>query len=248
MKIVGTIEARMGSSRLPGKTLMNVYDNMTLLECIVKRFRLSNLVDEIIVATTTEKKDDAIVELCVNKKINYFRGSEDNVLDRVACAAEGSNADVIVQMGADSAYLDFELIDHLVSIYLEGNYDYVCDDMELTYPLGIYGHIISANKLIELNKMNGLSARDREDVARYIWEHPDEYRILSLKATKEFNYPALRLTVDYPEDFQLAQAVYAHFKGHYFTTKDIIGLYEQKPDIFARTKGLIQKSAPFLKE
>ena len=138
MKIVGTIEARMGSSRLPKKTLMKIYKDFTLLELVVKRFKLCKNIDDIIVATTIEKQDDKIALWCEQNNIAYYRGSEENVLDRVTNASIQANADVIVQMGADSAYLDFELIDELLEVYKNGSYDYVCNDMELTYPLGIY--------------------------------------------------------------------------------------------------------------
>jgi spore coat polysaccharide biosynthesis protein SpsF len=248
MKVVGTIEARMGSSRLPGKTLMKIYDDLTLLECVVNRFRLAGSVSDVMVVTTVKKNDDPIVELCIKKKINYFRGSEEDVLDRVASAIFFANADAIVQMGADSAYLDFQLIDQLVNIYLKSGCDYVCNDMELSYPLGIYGHIVSADKLVQLNKRTDLSIADREDVVRYVFEHPDEYRIFNLKASKEFNFPGIRLTIDYPEDFQLAQEVYNHFKGYSFTTMDVLKLHAQRPELFEKTKKLVQHSAPFLKK
>ncbi len=247
MIIVGTIEARMGSSRLPGKTLKTVYNNITLLECVVSRFKMARSVNDVMVVTTTEKKDDPIVELCIAKNINYSRGSEEDVLDRVASALVAVHADVVVQMGADSPYLDYQLVDQLVGIYLQGNYDYVCNDMELTYPLGIYAHIVSAKKLIELNKRTDISKHDREDVVRYIFEHPEMYRIFNLKATEEFFQPTLRLTVDYPEDFRLAQTLYSHFKGS-FTTSDIIKLHSKEPGIFKEMKDLIQHSAPFLKK
>jgi spore coat polysaccharide biosynthesis protein SpsF len=248
MKIVGTIEARMGSSRLPKKTLMKIYKDFTLLELVVKRFKLCKNIDDIIVATTIEKQDDKIALWCEQNNIAYYRGSEENVLDRVTNASIQANADVIVQMGADSAYLDFELIDELLEVYKNGSYDYVCNDMELTYPLGIYGHIVKVEKLIELNKKDNLSIEDREDVVRYIWEHPTEYNILNIKAPKNKNYPDLRLTVDYPEDFELAMNIYSHFNKIDFTSTDIIDLYKNDKKLFEGVSKLVQHSAPFIKE
>jgi len=248
MKIVGTIEARMGSSRLPEKTLKKVYKDFTLLELVVKRFKLCKNIDDIIVATTVEKQDDKIALWCEQNSISYYRGSEGDVLDRVINASIHTNADTIVQMGADSAYIDFELIDRLIEIYKSGNYDYVCNDMELTYPLGIYGHIVRVGKLVELNKRENLTIKDREDVVRYIWEHPKDYNILNIKASKENNYPYLRLTVDYPEDFELATELYNYFKKIDFTTSDIIDLYNSKPELFDKVSNLVQNSAPFIKE
>lgn len=248
MRIVATIEARMGSSRLPEKTLMKIYKDFTLLELVVKRFSLCKNVDDIVVATTVEKQDDKIALWCEQNGVSYYRGSEDDVLDRVTNASIKANADVIVQMGADSAYLDFELIDELIEIYKNGNYDYVCNDMELTYPLGIYGHIVKVEKLIALNQKENLTIEDREDVVRYIWEHPCEYNILNIKASKNKNYPHLRLTIDYPEDFDLVCKIYNHFDRTDFTSFDIIDLYNNDNDLFQGVSKLVQHSAPFIKE
>jgi spore coat polysaccharide biosynthesis protein SpsF len=248
MKIVGTIEARMGSSRLRGKTLKKVYKDFTLLELVVQRFRLCKNIDDIIVATTVEPQDDKIALWCEQNAILYYRGSEENVLDRVVHASVKAKADVIVQMGADSVYLDFELIDELLKVYKDGKYDYVCNDMELTYPLGIYGHIVKVEKLIELNKKDDLTLEDKEDVVRYIWEHPKEYNILNIQATKEVNCPNMRLTVDYPEDFELAVNIYNYFDKIDFTTTDIIDLYNANKKLFEPVSTLVQHSAPFIKE
>lgn len=246
MRIIGTIEARMGSSRLPGKTLSEIYSGKHLLECVVSRFRLADSIADVVVATTTEPGDDPIVEWCNVNGTSFFRGSEDDVLGRVAGAAEHFGADAIVQMGADSAYLDYLLVDQLVERYLHGDFDYVCNDMKLTYPLGIYAHVVNVKKLVELTKKTGLSKEDISDVVRYIWEHPKSYVISNLEAPQEFHYPELRLTIDYPEDLEQAKKVYSHFGGYRFTTMQIIELYREKPEYFAKTMDLKQKSAPSL--
>lgn len=246
MNIVGTIEARMGSSRLPGKTLMPVFGPKHLLALVVERFGYCREVDAIWVATSTETSDDAIAQWCDANGIKCFRGSEEDVLDRVVRTASEARADGIVQMGADSAYLDFRLIDELVSRFRTGRYDYVCNDMVLTYPLGIYGHVVRTGCLQALNARRDLAAADREDVVRYIWERPEAYTILSLSAPPPLQCPEIRLTVDYPEDFALARHIYRHFNQTRFTTQDIIALYKEKPDLFRETKGLIQMQAPFL--
>jgi len=248
MNIIGTIEARMGSSRLPGKTLKKIYKDFTLLDLVVKRFKLCKKVDSIIVATTIEKKDDKIALWCEKNDVACYRGSEDDVLDRVTKAALQADADVIVQMGADSAYLDFELIDELIEVYKKGNYDFVCNTIELTYPLGINGHIIDVDKLVELNDKDNLRKKDREDVARYIWENPLKYNIINIKAPKDKQYPNLRLTIDYPEDFELAVNIYKHFDKTDFTTKEIIELYNKNRMLFDDVSTLVQHSAPHIKE
>ncbi len=248
MKIIGTIEARMGSSRLPEKTLMKVYKDFSLLELVVSRFKLCKHIDDVVVCTTVEKQDDKIALWCENNNVSYYRGSENDVLERVTNGAIKFGADAIAQMGADSAYLDSDLIDELITIYQNGNYDYVCNDLELTYPLGIYGHIVKVEKLALLSQNTDLTIKDREDVVRYIWEHPDQYSIQNITAPADKRYPSLRLTIDYPEDLELALAIYNHFNRIDFKTTDIINLYTQNPDLFEGVSKLIQHSAPFIKK
>ena len=236
----------MDSTRLPGKTMAPVYKGMPLLECVVRRFQQCRSLDDVVVATTVEAGDDAIAEWCMKNGVSLFRGSEENVLERVAGAARQYDANAIVQMGADSAYLDYRLIDQLVGHYQGGQFDYVCNDLGLTYPLGIYGHVVSVEKLTELSQREDLSDKDRSDVVRYIWEHPENYVIASIEAPPELYYPGLRLTVDYPEDIEQARNVYAHFGGHLFTTVQVIDLSHQHPGLFEKTRNLVQQSAPFL--
>jgi len=247
MRVIGTIEARMGSSRLPGKTMAPIYNGMPLLECVVRRFRACRMLDDVVVATSVEKGDDVIADWCHTHRVAVFRGSEDNVLERIANTARQFKADAIVQMGADSAYLDYELIDHLIRYYQAGHYDYLCNDLKLTYPLGVYGHVVRVTKLLELSQKQDIADKDRSDVVRYFWEHPKEYSILNIEAPPEFHEPQLRLTIDYPEDMEQARSVYAHFGGHLFTTLQVIALKQQKPELFEKTRELVQQSAPFLK-
>ncbi len=236
----------MGSSRLPGKTMTPVYDGLPLLHYVVQRFRQCRSLDDVVVATTVEKGDDDIANWCRDNKVTVFRGSEEDVLDRVAGAAVHHGANAIVQMGADSAYLDFELIDQLVATWRAGSFDYVCNDLKLTYPLGIYGHVVRVEKLAELNGRAGLSDKDRSDVVRYIWEHPAEYSAVCIEAPDDLRFPELRLTIDYPEDLAQAREVYRHFEGKLFTTPEIIALYRSQPQMFEATRKLVQHSAPFM--
>jgi spore coat polysaccharide biosynthesis protein SpsF len=246
-RIIGTIEARMGSTRLPGKTLTPIYNDMPLLDCVVRRFRSCRTLDGVVVATTVEQGDDKIANWCKANGVPVFRGSEQDVLGRVVGAAQQWGAEAIVQMGADSAYLDYQLIDQLVELYRSAAYDYVCNDLILTYPLGIYGHVVRLDRLAELSLRQDLTDKDRSDVVRYIFEHPEVYTISNFEAPLEFRHPELRLTIDYPEDLEQARAVYAHFGNHLFTTSDIIALYRQRPELFEKTSNLVQQSAPFLK-
>lgn len=246
MKIIGSIEARMGSTRLPGKTMMPVYKDMPLLECVVRRFQLCRNIDDVVVATTVGAKDTPIAAWCAANGVKCFRGSEEDVLSRVAGAARENKADAIAQMGADSAYLDFNLVDKLVDIYKAGQYDYVCNDLKLTYPLGIYSHIVRVSTLAELDKRTDLSAKDRVDVVRNIFEHPEKYRLHNIEAQPPYDQPQLRLTIDYPQDMEQAREIYSIFGGHEFTTEDLLALHRDRPEVFARTRDLVQESGGHL--
>ena len=240
MRIIGTIEARMGSTRLPGKTLIEVYDGKCLLELVVRRFLLAKKLDGLWIATTDQKADDPIVEWCEQNSIKYYRGSEDDVLGRVVNTALTAKADAIVQMGADSAYLDYNIVDELVDIYCGGEYDYVCNDTPLSYPVGIYGHIVRVQSLVDLNCGADLTAKEREDVVRLIFEHPEKYRIKNISAPEQYAYPQLRLTIDYPEDMEQVREIYRRLDRIDFTLDDLLGLYRQEPTLFEESMKLAE--------
>ncbi len=248
MRIVGTIEARMGSSRLPGKTLTEVYGGRPLLGLVCERFRRCRNLDEVVVATTVEERDAPIVRWCGDNGVRCHRGPEMDVLTRVLGAAAASNADAIVQMGADSAYLAFDVIDELVGLFRGGDYDYVCNDLVLTYPIGIYGHVVRVSTLAALDRRGDLSEREREDVVRPIFEHPGEYRVLNVEAPPALRFPQIRLTIDYPEDMEAARAIYRTFGRTDFTSRDLVGLYARAPHLFVTADRFRQVSAPWVKE
>lgn len=220
---------------------MEVYDGKCLLELVVRRFQLARKLDGVWVATTDKKADDPVAEWCERNSINYYRGSEDDVLDRVVNTALTAKADAIVQMGADSAYLDYKIIDELVEIYCGGEYDYVCNDMPLSYPLGIYGHVVRVQALADLNARTDITAKDREDVVRLIFERPEKYRIKNIEASARHTFPQLRFTIDYPEDMKQVCEIYRRFNKIDFALDDLLELYRQEPMLFEETMKLMQK-------
>ena len=234
----------MGSSRLPGKTLMNLRDNLSLLALVVDRFKSCTEVDEIVVATSTSTADDPIEDFCRKSKICYYRGSEENVLHRVVSAAKNFNPDSIVQMGADSAYLDFNLIDRLIRLFysFETQYDYVCNDLSRGFPIGVYGHVVKFSALEKVALRDDLTTKEREDVVRYFWNHSDEFKLLNLAPNRSYQYPDLRLTIDYPADFALAQAILERTSSHLFTFSDVVDIYRSEPHLFDDVSALIQLS------
>jgi len=247
LKVVATVEARMGSTRLPGKTMTEILPDKPLIEIVIERLSKAKTVDEVVVATSVNQKDDIIERFCKKRRVPCFRGSEDDVLDRVYKAAKKYKADIIVQAGADCPFYDPDLVDELVNIYKKGNYDYVANDMKLTYPEGVDAHIMSMKVLEEIaNKAT--KPRDREDVPRYIWEHPETYKIFNLEAPKELRRPDIRLTLDYEEDLILTREIYKalYQKNPDFRTIDVIKLLDENPELKKINEQCEQRSAAYI--
>ncbi len=244
--IIATVEARMGSTRLPGKTMAPLLGK-PLLYRVLERIRQARTVNEVVVATSINPADDVIASWCEQEGYSCYRGSEDNVLSRVVEAARHYSATVVVQLGADCPLYDPELIDELVSIFLANDYDYVANDMKLTYPEGIDAHVISMAALKEA-LAHAKDPRQLEDVPRYIWDHPERFTIFNREAPAEIFFPELRVTVDYPEDLELVSQIYAALypKDRSFRTKDVIALVRDNPHLLLINAHCEQRSAAYL--
>ena len=246
-RVVATVEARMGSTRLPGKTMASLLGK-PLLYRVLERIRQARTVKEVMVATSVNPADDVIASWCEREGFACHRGSEDNVLERVVEAARTRKATVVVQLGADCPLYDHELIDELVGIFLANDYDYVANDMKLTYPEGIDAHVISMAALEEA-VTHAKDPRQLEDVPRYIWDHPERFSIFNLEAPAELYFPDLRVTVDYPEDLELVERIYAvlYPQDLHFRTKDIIAFVRRHPHLLQINAHCEQRSAAYLR-
>lgn len=229
MKIVATIEARMGSSRLLRKTLMEI-GGKSILQILIERVKNSKLINEIVVATTTNEKDNVIIDFCDKNGYKYFRGSEEDVLDRVLKTAKTFNADIIVELTGDNPLVDPEVIDRIIQFYLDNDYDYVCNFLPRTFPQGSEIQVFSVKVLEEVDKL-GKDPVDRENVSWYIYQHPEKYKIGNVEAKQEIREPDLRLTVDYQEDFTLITKIIEHFKNYLVSLKDIVKFIRENPEL-----------------
>lgn len=241
MKIVSTIEARMGSSRLPGKTLGEMAGK-PMLELLIERLKRARKVDEIVVATTTEAEDEVITKLAERVGVKWFRGSSEDVLDRVLKAAKACQADIIVEMIGDNPLLEPQLVDEAIDIYLKGDYDYVSNAIKETYPDGLYVQVFSVETLDEVARLTNDPA-DRENVSLYIYEHPEKYRLYNMAATAEYHHPEYRWTVDTEADFQFVKAVYEnlYYEKPTFAIADIMTLLAEKPELLKINAHIKQK-------
>ena len=224
MKTIATIEARMTSSRLPGKVLME-YCGKTNLEHIIERLRRSRSLDDIVVATTVNKTDNPIVELCEKIGCKYYRGSEDDVLLRVLEAAQSVQGDLIVEITGDCPMIDYRHIDYLIDLYNKNDVDYVSNILERTFPRGFDTQVFSTQTLLDVSKKTTNKA-DREHVSLYIYAGETPYKLLNWEAPKEIRHPEFEITLDTKEDYMLIKNIYEklYFDKPDFSSKDVVKL------------------------
>ncbi len=237
MKIACTIEARMESSRLPGKVLKKVMGK-PLLQLMIERLNRVPSLDEIVIATTVNESCDPIQELADELGISCFRGSEDDVLGRVLGAAESVGADLIVETTGDCPLIDPEVIEKVIQAFLEKDVDYAANVLKPGWPRGMDVQVFPVGVLEEVARLTN-DPHDREHVSIYIYSNPDRYRLYHLAA----NYPELRLTVDTPEDFRVVENVFERLLAEKsdFGLGDILALAEKEPQLFAANTEVSQK-------
>jgi spore coat polysaccharide biosynthesis protein SpsF len=230
VKVAAIIQARVGSTRLPGKVLKKVLGK-TLLEYQIERVKRAKAIDEIIIATTTKESDDQIVQLCQQLSIPYYRGSEEDVLSRYYEAATKFNVDVVVRLTSDCPIIDPNVIDKVVEHYLENKdrYDYVSNTLTRTYPRGLDTEVMSYEVLKRVHE----EAKElvyREHVTAYIYHHPDQFRLCNVSNEKDESKH--RWTVDTEEDFLLIKNILETLYpiNPLFTLEDVIQILRDKPE------------------
>lgn len=241
-KIVATIEARMNSSRLPGKVLLPLAGK-PMLQRIIERLQRSKYIDEIMVATTTNDIDDVLVKLAEKCGVSHFRGNEEDVLGRVFQAAQLSRADIIVRATGDNPLIDAGLIDQGMEMFFEKEVDYLGNSTTKSFPTGLSLEIFSTSVLEEVEKI-ALSPADRSHVSSFIYQHPEKYKLYLWKAEGTYFFPELRITVDKQADYELIQTIYKRLlpKNEYFNVLDIIELVKKEPGLLLINKDVRQKS------
>lgn len=241
MKVVCIVQARVGSSRLPGKVLKNICGK-TVLEHDVRRLKLVTNIDEIVIATTVEPQDDKIVEEARRLGVKYFRGSEKDVLSRYYLAAKDAEADVVVRVTSDCPLIDSEISGNIIQYYLDNKekYDYVSNTIHRTYPRGLDTEVFSFRAL-EKSFYEAVSERDREHVTPYIWDNDKLFKLYHYK--NNINYSQLRWTLDTEEDLNLITKIYQYFcnEKDEFNFKNIIELFNKQPELVKINEHIEQK-------
>jgi spore coat polysaccharide biosynthesis protein SpsF len=239
MRTVAIIQARMGSTRLPGKTLQDL-GGKTVLMRVVERVLRMQRINDLSVATTTNEGDDGIVEMCRENGVHAFRGSDEDVLDRYYQAACLFNADAIVRITADCPLIDPEVSDHVVQQFLDLRPDYASNALRRTYPRGLDTEVISIGAL-ERAWQSATELYQRAHVTPYIYQHPKDFILLSV--TGEDDQSRHRWTLDTPEDLQFLRMLYAKLPDARNTGwREVLRIVEREPELININRHIAQKA------
>jgi spore coat polysaccharide biosynthesis protein SpsF len=235
------IQARMNSSRLPGKVLKPVLGR-PLLELLVERLRFCRRLDDIIIATTAGTEDDPVRDLTERLDIKYVRGSEEDVLDRYFQAARQFQVDHIVRITGDCPLADPVVIDSVIEAYMDvdsgmARYDYLSNATEATFPDGLDVQIFSFDVLERLHQRADKKYQ-REHVCTYILEHPEAFRTGNMRCSRDLS--RYRWTLDNFEDYELIKAIYEglYFRKKSFLMEDILKFLEENPGLEGLNKDI----------
>lgn len=243
MKYVITITVRMKSSRLPKKVLLNI-KGKRYIDHMIDRLKLAKRPSYIVLCSSTLKEDDILIDVAKENGIKYYRGDSEDVMLRIYNGAKKYNADVIVSTTGDNAFTDSIIMDKEIEFFEENNADFVfCKDL----PIGIQSYIIRLSAMKDAIQRKDV--KDTEIWGGYL-NRPDIYRVFEYKVSDPlYNHPEWRLTLDYPEDFELFKRIFGelYVEGEIFTFKDIMTLLKEKLEIIKINEKKTQIKAPPLK-
>ena len=229
-KIVCTIEARMSSTRLPGKVLLPVMGEPVLLH-LLTRLKSVSSISEIVLATTINSNDDVLEDFASQQGINCYRGSEDDVMARVIAAAESVQADIIVEITGDDIIVDPQLVEQTIRMFMAHNVDYCSNSHIPSYPMGMGAQVFRLSTLKHSASMTD-KPLDHEHVTLHIRQHPELFKRIDLIAPPELHWPELGLTLDEPSDYKLLKKIIEHFTNNnpLYSCLDVINLLHSHQD------------------
>jgi spore coat polysaccharide biosynthesis protein SpsF len=241
MKIIATIEARMTSSRLPGKVLLQAAGK-PMLEHLVNRLKTVPSLYGIVLATTVNKTDDVLVDFSKKMGIGCCRGSEDDVMTRVIGAAESVGADIIVEITGDCPIIDPQIVEQTIRVFNANNADYVSNGHIRSYPVGMDTQVFRLTTLKRSVAMTD-DKLDHEHVTLHIRNHPELFSQIHLVAPPELHWPELGLTLDEPSDYELLKRIIEHFEpdNARFSCLDVIQLLKRTPDLVVINQAVVRK-------
>lgn len=225
MKIVCIIQARMGSSRLPGKVAMKL-GQKPMLARVLERAGAIKGVDSVVVATSTKPSDLTVVEIANKMGVEVFRGSEHDVLERYAQAAEEHDAEAIVRITADCPLLDPKMSSEVIRKFVEKKPDYCSNSLRRTFPRGLDTEIFT-RRMLDLANQEATEQPDREHVTRFIWRQPQRFNLLSVEGEKDLS--GHRWTVDTEQDFALVKKIYQELGEGEWGLAEVLDVLKRNP-------------------
>lgn len=231
-KVVASIEARMGSSRLPGKVLKEI-NGRPAIECLALRLQQAQSLDAVVLATSLSPKDDVLAQWAQSYGMPVVRGSEEDVLGRVIEAQRAMDADIVVEVTGDCILLDPTIIDMGVETFFGNDCDVVTNVRKASFPLGMDVQVFRLDDLVQVGEKVDDPAV-REHVSLYFYEHPEIFRVMHLFAPSRWRWPELRTMLDYPEDLDFIRAVYERLEprlGPCFELEDLMVLLQDEPQL-----------------
>lgn len=241
-RICSIIEARIKSTRLPGKVLLPLA-GIPCLQRMIERVKRSCYIDDVIVSTTSEDYDQPIVDLCRRIKCTFYRGPEYDILERDLGAARTNNCDLIVQLTGDCPAIDHRYIDKTIELFYSGKYDYASNTLVHTFPIGFDVQVYPTAVLIKAGQLTD-DPIDRIHGSYFIYRNPEIFKCINLEAKGNMVRPDYRLTVDEPADYDLLNAVFKELLpiNEDFSAEDIIALLDRRPDLVKINAHVRQKS------
>ena len=230
------IQARTGSTRLPGKIMMPIDQNDTVLSFGIKQVKSCKKIDELVIATTDLPEDDIIVDYMNKLNIKYFRGSSKDVLDRYYQCAKEYSVSTIVRIPSDKPLIDPEIVDNVVSMFMNSSYDYITNFLpNPTFPSGTEVEVFSINALKKAWEKAKIPS-EKEHVTPYFTNHEDEFKITHIENSENLSH--LRWAVDRIEDLKLVREIVSKIKKRPILMKDILELFTREPELIKINKNV----------
>lgn len=229
------IQARLGSSRLPGKVMQKIDECDTVLDYVIKQIQASKKIDKILVATTDLEQDDVVCDHLSTKNIECCRGSPENVLDRYYQCAKKFSIDTIVRITADNPLIDPNVIDLVIDKYVAHNCDLATNTLQRTFPYGTEVEVFSFTSLEQACRQ-AKKPSEREHVTPFIRDPQNKFNLVNVEYEEDLSY--LRYTIDRMEDLSLVKEIVRNIQSRPILMQNIIALYKTKPDIFEINKNV----------
>jgi len=238
MMTLAIVQARMGSTRLPGKVMADI-GGVPMIRRLLDRLNAVPLIDDIVVATTTNQDDDVLAAWLNAAGIQTYRGSPDNVLDRFVQAAAGRQAELIVRVTADDPLKDPLIITQAINILKnDPSLDYVSNTIEPTWPEGLDIEVVRFSALQRAHR-EAILKSDREHVTTYIWNRPHVFKLHSMRWDRNLSH--WRWTVDKPADLELVRQIFMQFADHPLVGyRAIVKWLERQPELLALNAGTVR--------